>query len=160
MSVLCYTLARPQPDFPLLVLASDACLLRVYFDDLRPEPDWTRHDHHPVLDEARRQLEAYFSGARREFDLPLQLRGTPFQQRVWRALLEIPYGETRNYGQIACRIGAPGAARAVGGANRANPLAIVVPCHRVIAADGSLGGYGPGLHRKQHLLDLEQRAAG
>jgi methylated-DNA-[protein]-cysteine S-methyltransferase len=105
------------------------------------------------------QLEAYFAGELTDFDIELDLRGTEFQQRVWKALLTIPYGETRSYGEIAEQIGAPGAARAVGLANGHNPIAIVVPCHRVIGAGGSLTGYGGGLDRKRTLLELEKQRA-
>ncbi len=105
------------------------------------------------------QLNAYFAGELIDFDVELDLRGTEFQQRVWKALLTIPYGETRSYGEIAEQIGAPGAARAVGLANGHNPIAIIVPCHRVIGASGSLTGYGGGLHRKQTLLELEKSRA-
>jgi O-6-methylguanine DNA methyltransferase len=104
---------------------------------------------------AAEQLDQYFAGARRRFDLPLDLPGTPFQQRVWQALSEIPFGETLSYGQLAARIGKPGAARAVGLANNRNPISIIVPCHRVIGADGSLTGYGGGLDRKRWLLAHE-----
>jgi len=103
------------------------------------------------------QLDAYFAGELSDFDIELDLRGTGFQQRVWKALLTIPYGETRSYGEIAEQIGAPGAARAVGLANGHNPIAIIVPCHRVIGASGSLTGYGGGLDRKRTLLALEKR---
>jgi methylated-DNA-[protein]-cysteine S-methyltransferase len=103
------------------------------------------------------QLNAYFAGDLVDFDLELDLHGTEFQRRVWRALLTIPYGETRSYGEIAEKIGAPGAARAVGLANGHNPIAIVVPCHRVIGAGGSLTGYGGGLDRKRTLLGLEKQ---
>lgn len=102
------------------------------------------------------QLDAYFTGELFEFDLDLDLVGTDFQRRVWAALLTIPYGETRSYGQLAQQIGAPGAFRAVGLANGHNPIGIIVPCHRVIGANGSLTGYGGGLHRKKSLLELEQ----
>jgi methylated-DNA-[protein]-cysteine S-methyltransferase len=105
------------------------------------------------------QLDAYFAGKLTDFDLELDLRGTEFQQGVWKALLTIPYGETRSYGEIAEQIGAPGSARAVGLANGRNPIAIVVPCHRVIGSGGSLTGYGGGLERKRTLLELEKRAA-
>jgi methylated-DNA-[protein]-cysteine S-methyltransferase len=105
------------------------------------------------------QLEAYFAGELTDFDIELDLRGTEFQQRVWKALLTIPYGETRSYGEIAEQIGALGAARAVGLANGHNPIAIVVPCHRVIGAGGSLTGYGGGLDRKRTLLELEKQRA-
>ncbi len=109
-----------------------------------------------VLDSARRQLDRYFAGKLRVFDLPLAPLGTPFQQRVWAALFEIPYGITRSYGALAAAIGAPKASRAVGLANGRNPISIIVPCHRVIGANGSLTGYGGGMERKRHLLDLEQ----
>jgi O-6-methylguanine DNA methyltransferase len=154
-----YTLAQPHPGFRLCLVASAGALLRVHFDDLPLDPAWSRYDDHPVLREARRQLELYFAGHLRRFNLPLDLRGTPFQLRVWRALLEIPYGETCSYADLALRLQPPSVARAVGQANAANPIGIVVPCHRVIAADGTLGGYGGGLHRKRVLLDLEQRGA-
>ena len=111
-------------------------------------------DHGPFA-AAIAQLEAYFAGERRSFDLPLHLDGTPFQVRVWQALREIPYGTTTSYGALARRIGSPGAVRAVGLANGRNPISIVVPCHRVIGADGSLTGYGGGLDRKRYLLGLE-----
>jgi methylated-DNA-[protein]-cysteine S-methyltransferase len=109
-----------------------------------------------ILIEAERQLRAYFDGRLRKFDLPLDLRGTEFQRRSWRALLEIPYGETRSYGDMARSIGKPKACRAVGMANHRNPVSIIVPCHRVIGADGSLVGYGGGLDVKKFLLNLEK----
>jgi AraC family transcriptional regulator of adaptative response/methylated-DNA-[protein]-cysteine methyltransferase len=104
------------------------------------------------------QLADYFAGTLRTFDLPLDLAGTPWQRRVWSALLEIPYGATTSYGGLAARLGKPGGSRAVGRANGENPVAIAVPCHRVIQADGGLRGYGGGLHRKRWLLDLEAGA--
>ena len=116
-------------------------------------------DPSAALGEARRQLTEYFAGARRAFDLPLAASGTPFQRRVWEALRRIPYGETISYGELARRIGKPTASRAVGAANGRNPIAIVVPCHRVIGADGTLIGYGGGLPVKEALLALERRAA-
>lgn len=103
------------------------------------------------------QLRAYFAGARTTFDLQLAAVGTPFQRTVWAALRRIPYGQTVSYGQIAQRIGRPGASRAVGVANGANPIGVIVPCHRVVGSNGSLTGYGGGLERKQFLLDLENR---
>ena len=113
----------------------------------------------PVLRETKRQLEAYFAGKLREFDLPLQLEGTPFQLKVWEQLRQIPYGQVMSYGELARRVGLPGASRAVGGANRHNPIPIIVPCHRVIAADGTLGGYSGNCDGsadvKQALLRLE-----
>jgi methylated-DNA-[protein]-cysteine S-methyltransferase len=113
---------------------------------------------HPVLREAARQLENYFAGARRTFDLPLDLHGTAFQRRVWAALLEIPYGETRSYGAIARALGDPNLMRAVGAANGRNPVSIVAPCHRVIGAAGQLTGFAGGLAAKRYLLALEGAA--
>ncbi len=119
--------------------------------------DWSPDPR--AFDAAVEQLGAYFAGELTDFDIELELRGTEFQRRVWQALLTIPYGATRSYGQIADQIGAPGSARAVGWANGHNPIAIVVPCHRVIGASGSLTGYGGGLDRKRTLLDLEKKRA-
>ena len=107
----------------------------------------------------RRQLDEYFAGARRSFDLPLAPEGTEFQRRVWLALREIPYGETTSYGDLAGRLGRPGASRAVGRANATNPIPIVIPCHRVIGADGSLTGFGGGIDLKRRLLELERGEA-
>jgi methylated-DNA-[protein]-cysteine S-methyltransferase len=112
---------------------------------------------HPTLRVAESQLGEYFRGERRRFDLPLAFAGTDFQKRVWQALLTIPYGETRSYGEIACQIGAPKAVRAVGAANGRNPISIVAPCHRVIGASGSLTGFAGGLEAKRFLLALERR---
>lgn len=122
-----------------------------------PDAEWVPSllELKPVVD----QLEGYFCGDVRAFDLPLDLAGSEFQLRVWRALRRIPYGQTRSYGQIAKAVGQPAAARAVGLANHENPIAIVVPCHRVIGSDGSLTGYGGGLPRKRRLLELEARFA-
>lgn len=122
-----------------------------------PPDDGVADDGPPKahLDALERQLGEYFSGSRKEFDLPLDLGGTAWQRRVWSALLQIPYGTTTSYGELAFRLGKPGGSRAVGRANGDNPVAIVVPCHRVIQSDGKLRGYGGGLHRKRWLLDLE-----
>lgn len=109
-----------------------------------------------LLKEANRQLMEYFKKQRKIFDLPLHPSGTEFQKRVWNALREIPYGSTCTYGELAGHIGQPGAARAVGGANNKNPIMIMIPCHRVIGADGSLVGFGGGLENKKYLLDLEE----
>ncbi len=114
-----------------------------------------RNDGNPLIEETARQLRAYLRGTRRDFDLPLDMQGTAFQKRVWRYLTTIPYGQTRSYRQVAEAIGAPSAVRAVGSANGANPIPIVVPCHRVIGAGGKLTGYGGGLPLKQKLLELE-----
>lgn len=121
-----------------------------------PLPFGEEDEPDEILDEAKQQFQEYFSGKRRDFDLPLSLKGTSFQERVWRSLAEIPYGETISYAELASRVGQPKACRAVGSANGRNRLAVILPCHRVIAADGSLGGYGGGLFRKKWLLDHEQ----
>ena len=118
-----------------------------------PEPDWIYNEK--PLAKARQQLEEYFAGARKDFDLPLTLNGTEFQVNVLKALLKIPYGETVSYGEIAKRIGKPRAVRAVGAANGRNPIPIIVPCHRVIGSSGDLTGFGGGLDTKEALLRLE-----
>lgn len=123
----------------------------------RPQADWRRDDPH--FADAFRQLDAYFAGDLTRFDLPLRFAGTTFQNKVWAALCGIPFGETVSYGALASRIGKPTASRAVGGANGANPLPIVVPCHRVIGSDRSLTGFGGGVEIKKFLLDHEQRVA-
>lgn len=124
---------------------------------------WSKIPGEYVLEETdgilacKTQLEEYFAGERRAFDLPLAPKGTAFQQKVWRALTEIPYGETRTYGEIAAAIGNPKAARAVGMANNKNPIGILIPCHRVIGADGKLVGYAGGMEKKAFLLELEMK---
>ncbi|MDR3671218.1 MAG: methylated-DNA--[protein]-cysteine S-methyltransferase [Holophaga sp.] len=123
------------------------------------DPDGLALDPEPLAP-VRRQLEEYFRGERRAFDLPLALRGTPFQLRVWAELQRIPYGATISYGELARRLGDPNLTRAVGAANGANPVSIIVPCHRVIGADGSLTGYGGGLENKRALLALEKGLRG
>jgi methylated-DNA-[protein]-cysteine S-methyltransferase len=143
----------------LLTLAGrDGVLTNLRMVDQTYEPkraDWTLDNN--AFAGAAKQLGEYFAGERLDFDVELDLGGTQFQQRVWKALLTIPYSETRSYGEIAGQIGAPGAARAVGLANGHNPIAIIVPCHRVIGASGKLTGYGGGLDRKQTLLSLEKQ---
>jgi methylated-DNA-[protein]-cysteine S-methyltransferase len=141
----------------LRLVASDSGLRAVDFGeiDLARPPRCGVSGNHPIATEAASQLRAYFAGQLRHFHLPLDMRGTDFQLRVWCELERIPYGETRSYSQIATAIGAPRAVRAVGAANGANPLPIVVPCHRVIGAAGKLVGYGGGLPLKKRLLELE-----
>lgn len=112
----------------------------------------------PVICQAHQELEEYFAGKRQRFSVPFSAKGTPFQEKVWKALLTIPYGETRTYGQIAAQIGKPAASRAVGMANHMNPISILIPCHRVVGANGALTGYGGGLDLKEYLLGLEQAA--
>jgi methylated-DNA-[protein]-cysteine S-methyltransferase len=140
------------PIGPLGLLASESALTGVFFDGGRARPEGAS----PVLDEAARQLDAYFAGELVDFDLPLELHGTDFQRQCWLALATIPYGQTVSYGEQARRLGlGSDKARAVGAANGQNPLPIVLPCHRVIGADGSLTGFGGGLHVKRFLLELE-----
>lgn len=137
-----------------LRLHVDAGLLTRIEFDARPEG---RHVDDPLLDRVERQLVEYFAGERREFDLPVAADGTEFQRKVWGYLRTIPYGETVTYGRIAADLGyEPGISRAVGAANGANPIPIVVPCHRVVGADGKLTGYAGGVERKTTLLDLER----
>ena len=157
------TVASPLGE--LLLLASPTGLLEVFLPSSKGVPATTDVPHDPTahcLPAARAQLHDYFAGTLQEFDLPLDLRGSPFQLAVWQALTTIPFGTTRSYGEIAEQVGADPltASRAVGLANGANPIAIVVPCHRVIGANGDLVGYGGGLHAKRWLLDHEARAAG
>lgn len=146
-----------SPIGPLTLAGHGRVLTNLRMVDQTHEPsraDWSPDAR--AFDGAVEQLAAYFAGELTDFAIELELRGTDFQQRVWKALLTIPYGETRSYGEIAEQIGAPGSARAVGWANGHNPIAIVVPCHRVIGASGSLTGYGGGLDRKRTLLELEK----
>lgn len=155
-----YTLI-PSPLGDLLVAGDEEGLRHLTFQGgahpFKPPRAWRRDD--AAFDEVRRQLRAYFAGELREFDLPLAPEGTPFQQAAWAALREIPYGETRTYGEQARRLGQPNASRAVGAANGRNPLGIVIPCHRVIGASGKLTGYYGGLRIKEALLELERSRA-
>lgn len=146
----------------LTLVATDGVLAGLYMTDQRhrpPEESFGEPDPRPFA-EAERQLGAYFAGELTAFDLPLRMDGTPFQRSVWAGLQEIPYGETRTYGELAEHLGKPGASRAVGLANGKNPIGIIVPCHRVIGASGSLTGYGGGLDRKQRLLAFENGTDG
>ena len=147
-----------SPVGPLLLAANDDGLRTIEFHaaahPVRREADWREGDH-PLLQRAIAQLREYFAGTRRAFELPLAPRGTDFQRATWRALETIPYGETISYAELARRVGRPTASRAVGAANGRNPLPIVLPCHRVIGANGALTGFGGGLPTKQFLLELE-----
>lgn len=143
---------------PMLLAATPRGIAGIWFEGQRHAPHstgWREDPQHALLREAAAQLDAYFAGRRRSFDLPLDLAGTPFQQAVWRALCDIPAGGTVSYGQLGARIGRAGAPRAVGAAVGRNPVSIVVPCHRVLGAGGALTGYAGGLERKSALLRLE-----
>jgi AraC family transcriptional regulator of adaptative response/methylated-DNA-[protein]-cysteine methyltransferase len=151
---------------PLVAAAVDAGICLLEFTDRRLLEDQARvlrerlalpalPASHPHLERLKVELEEYFAGKRRRFDLPIHEPGTPFQERVWSALREIPFGETRSYGELAKSLGEPAAVRAVAQANGRNRIAILVPCHRVIGADGGLGGYGGGVWRKKRLLEIE-----
>ncbi len=144
----------PSPVGDLLLVAVDGALVKLHFAPFDP-PDVPESPSEPVLVEAARQLREHFAGERTQFDLPLAPPGTPFQRRVWDELRRIPYGSTATYGEIAERLGDPLCVRAVGVANGRNPIAVVVPCHRVIGSDGKLRGYAGGIERKQQLLALE-----
>ena len=152
-----------SPCGPLTLVATDGVLSGLYMTEQRHRPaDEDLGERRDPTDAPFRaaveQLSAYFAGDLKEFDLPLAPRGTPFQQRVWRQLRLIPYGETRTYGELAAALGSPRASRAVGLANGRNPIGIIVPCHRVIGANGALTGYNGGLARKRQLLDFERGA--
>ncbi|HYL11418.1 MAG TPA: methylated-DNA--[protein]-cysteine S-methyltransferase [Terriglobales bacterium] len=147
-----------SPIGPLIIGVSDRGLILLEFDRGKFPPKHNKvlwNESPEATQDYVYQLKEYFAGRRREFTFPLDLRGTPFQLQCWRALLEIPYGETRTYADMARAVGRPQAYRAVGMANNRNPIAIVVPCHRVIASDGTLCGYGGGLDVKRKLLELE-----
>jgi methylated-DNA-[protein]-cysteine S-methyltransferase len=151
-----------SPVGPLTLVASGGRLTGLYMDAQRHLPDWAAFG--PAGDPASApfaaaagQLSRYFAGQLTRFDLPLELAGTAFQRQVWTALRDIPYGRTTTYGELAAGLGKAAASRAVGLANGKNPIAIIIPCHRVIGADGSMTGYGGGLPRKRLLLDLETR---
>ncbi|HEY2166449.1 MAG TPA: methylated-DNA--[protein]-cysteine S-methyltransferase [Jatrophihabitantaceae bacterium] len=151
-----------SPIGALLAVGDEDGLAALYLPNAKKpatvHPDWVRDD--TAFAEVRTQLSEYFAGTRTEFDVPLNAAGSAFQKRVWAALMAIPYGETTSYGKIAAGIGAPDAARAVGLANGQNPIPLIVPCHRVIGADGSLTGYGGGLDAKRWLLAHEAQHCG
>jgi methylated-DNA-[protein]-cysteine S-methyltransferase len=151
----------PSPVGQLKAIASDRGLAAILWENDNPRRVRIRADveapDHPVLRDTERQLQEYFAGRRRAFDLPLDPVGTRFQNDVWQALVAIPFGETRSYGQLAAQLGNPRATRAVGAANGKNPISIVVPCHRVIGSSGKLTGFAGGLEVKARLLALEGR---
>jgi methylated-DNA-[protein]-cysteine S-methyltransferase len=150
-----------SPIGTLKLVASDEGLVAVLWEKDRPRrvnlPDLVENRAHPLLLRTEKELNEYFSRSRKSFTVPLDMRGTYFQRQVWEALLGIPFGETRTYGQLANQLGNPKATRAVGAANGRNPIAIIVPCHRVIGFSGKLTGFAGGLDAKDHLLKLEGR---
>jgi methylated-DNA-[protein]-cysteine S-methyltransferase len=160
MNAFCYV---SSPIGRLMLTSDGTALTGLYMNLYRNKPtklpdlngDWVQNATIDPLPVTARQLNEYFAGKRREFDLPLRMHGTEFQQSVWRELSKIPFGETRSYGQLAKRLGNPNGSRAVGLANGRNPIAVIVPCHRVIGADGSLTGFGGGIDRKEWLLTHE-----
>lgn len=151
MKQKCY---MDSPVGTLCLIEEDACIAGLYLEKNNRE---TQAAETPLLKLAKRQLCEYFDGIRREFTLPVKFEGTEFQIKVWKALQTIPYGETRSYGEIAAQIGMPKAARAVGGANNKNHIIILIPCHRVIRADGGMAGFGCGPEVKEYLLKLEEK---
>ena len=160
-----YAVLPDTPVGPLTLVAEGEALVGLWMEDQRHHPGPASYGvpadpDDGLLAQVAAQLGEYFAGERTSFDIPLAPEGTPFQQRVWEELLRIPFAETVSYGQLAQRLGSPGASRAVGLANGRNPIGIVVPCHRVVGSAGSLTGYGGGLQRKRLLLDLESRVAG
>jgi methylated-DNA-[protein]-cysteine S-methyltransferase len=160
VSLACKTVESPVGKLKLV--ASDRGLVAVIWGNDSPRrvrlSKSSENEKHPILVETERQLGEYFAGTRTKFSVALDMRGTRFQKDVWKALLAIPFGETRSYGQLARKLRNPGATRAVGGANGRNPLSIIVPCHRVIGSSGKLTGFAGGLATKAHLLSLEQKA--
>jgi methylated-DNA-[protein]-cysteine S-methyltransferase len=151
-----------SPVGKLKLVASEEGLAAILWQNDRPERvplgEMVEEPEHKVFVKTEKQLTEYFAGERREFDLPLDMRGTPFQKEVWDALLGIPFGETKSYGDLAKQLGNPGAGRAVGAANGRNPISIVVPCHRVIGSSGKLTGFAGGLDVKARLLEMEREA--
>lgn len=150
---------RPSPLGTLLLAATDRGLCGVYFEQhkyFNGPAGWRRDEGHPHLLHAARELDEYFARERHSFGVPLDLTGTPFQQSVWRALMALPFGSTTSYGVIAQQLGSPASVRAAGTAIGRNPVSIIVPCHRVLGASGSLSGYAGGLDRKRYLLAFEK----
>ncbi|MDM1291813.1 methylated-DNA--[protein]-cysteine S-methyltransferase [Acinetobacter indicus] len=151
----------PSPVGRLKLVSTDSALVAVIWDNENPkrvrQAELVEQLDHPILLDAQQQLNEYFQGQRQTFELPLDFEGTEFQKKVWQALLNIPFGETRSYRQIAEQVGSPKAVRAVGAANGQNPISIIAPCHRVIGSSGKLVGFAGGLDNKEILLKLEQQ---
>jgi methylated-DNA-[protein]-cysteine S-methyltransferase len=158
-----YTKIKTETLGELLLVANDAKLTGIYYADCkhapRPKAEWKLDAKHPVLKQAHLELLEFLEGKRTSFSVPLHFDGTKFQQKVWTQLAKIPFGKTISYSELARRVGVPRAMRAAGSANGRNPLSIVIPCHRVISKDGTLGGYAGRLNRKQRLLDIERDRA-
>lgn len=148
-----------SPQGGMLLVANDEGLAGVFFNRQKHHPkrqaDWKRDSHHRVLQQAKRELAEYFSGKRKRFEVALAPEGTPFQRAVWQGISTVRFGETITYGELARRAGFPGSARAAGAATGRNPIGIIVPCHRIMGANGALTGYAGGLERKRALLALE-----
>lgn len=161
MSLFSKTMRSPVGELKLV--ASDKGLVAILWENDKPNRVrlgiLRENRQHPILLKTEQQLNEYFAGRRTKFSIALDMRGTPFQNDVWNALLAIPFGETRSYGQLAKQLGRPLASRAVGAANGRNPVSIIVPCHRVIGASGKLTGFAGGLDTKAHLLNLEKKTA-
>lgn len=151
-----YRTTVPSPIDPLTLTSDGEFLTEIWMGEPRPLPSAVIDPNLPIFRETERQLAAYFARELQQFDLPLRPTGTEFQRMVWKALQEIPYGATISYGELARRVGNPNGSRAVGLANGKNPLPVVIPCHRVIGANGKLVGFGGGLPRKVILLNLER----
>ncbi len=148
-----------SPHGGMLLVANEEGLAGVYFDRQKHHPklqtDWIKNLRHKILRQAKRELQEYFAGKRKRFEVALDPEGTPFQRAVWKAISTVGFGKTISYGELARRAGSPGSARAAGAATGRNPLGIIVPCHRIMGSDGSLTGYAGGLQRKRALLELE-----
>ena len=161
MGLIYKTMKSPVGELKLI--ASDKGLVAVLWENEKPNrvplSELQEYNRHPILLETEQQLDEYFTGKRTTFSIALDMRGTRFQNDVWNALLAIPFGETRSYGQLAKQLGKPQASRAVGAANGRNPVSIIVPCHRVIGSSGKLTGFAGGLNTKAYLLSLEKRIA-
>jgi methylated-DNA-[protein]-cysteine S-methyltransferase len=156
-----YSIVRTAQLGELLLVANPTQLIGVYFADSKHAPavglDWKLNPRHPMLRAAQRQLKDYLAGKQRSFALPLHSAGTTFQQKVWKQIARIPFGQMITYSELARRAGAPNAIRAAGTATGRNPLSIIVPCHRVVGKNNSLGGYAGGIERKKRLLEAETR---
>jgi len=159
-----YTTLKTQALGDLLLVANDTKLIGIYYADCNHAPeiaaDWRHNPRHPILQQAKKEIGSFLEGKRNSFSVPLHLDGTKFQQKVWTQLARIPFGQTISYSELARRAGRPTAIRAAGSATGRNPLSIIIPCHRVISKNGTLGGYAGRLDRKQRLLVLEEKAAG